>query len=109
MIKFLFNNFSGMPVVGGPIKAAYVGSLVKDMIKQGKDSPVKEELKSLGKNELESALKNQASGMFDEHIGPVISQHNIPSALTNPIKDKAINEIVSQMRTKIEAAAVKKN
>jgi hypothetical protein len=104
MIKFLFNNFSGMPVVGGPIKAAYVGSLVKDLVQQGKDSPVKDELKNLGKNELESALKDQASNLFDSHIGPVISQHNIPSALTNPIKDKAINEIVSQMRTKIEAA-----
>lgn len=104
MIKFLFDNFSGMPVVGGPIKAAYVGSLVKDLVQQGKNSPVKEELKTLGKNELESALNDQANNLFDTHVGPVISQHNIPSALTNPIKEKAINEIVSQMRTKIEAS-----
>ena len=103
MIKFLFDNFSGMPVVGGPIKAAYVGSLVKDLVQQGKNSPAKPELMSLGKNELESALKDQASGMFDQHIGPVIAQHNIPTALTNPIKDKAINEIAAQMRAKIEA------
>ncbi|CAN5851788.1 hypothetical protein BH11BAC7_BH11BAC7_36210 [soil metagenome] len=105
MIKFLFNNFSGMPVIGGPIKAAYVGLLVKDLVQQGKNSPAKDELTGLGKNELESALKSQANDMFDQHIGPVISQHNIPSVLTNPIKDKAIDELVSQMRTKIEAKA----
>ncbi len=96
-----------MPVVGGPIKAAYVGSLVKDLVQQGKNSPVKDELKNLGKNELESALKDQASGLFDQHIGPVIAQHNIPSILTNPIKDRAINELSSQMRIKIEAARTK--
>ncbi|CAN5368397.1 hypothetical protein BH09BAC5_BH09BAC5_16950 [soil metagenome] len=103
MINFLFNNFSGMPVIGGPIKAAYVGSLVKNLVQQGKNSPVKGELMNLGKNELESALKDQASSLFDQHVGPVISQHNIPSMVTNPLKEKAINELVTQMRTKIEA------
>ena len=93
-----------MPVVGGPIKAAYVGSLVKDLVQQGKNSPAKPELMNLGKNELESALNDQANSLFDQHVGPVISQHNIPHALTNPIKEKAINEIVTQMRAKIEAS-----
>lgn len=42
MIKFLFNNLKNMPVVGDPIKAAYVGSLVKEVIQKGKQSPAKE-------------------------------------------------------------------
>jgi hypothetical protein len=101
MINFLFNNFSGMPVIGGPIKAAYVGSLVKNLIQQGKTSPVKDELKNMGKDELESALNDQANQLFDQHVGGVISQHNIPSIITNPIKERAISELVTQMRTQV--------
>jgi hypothetical protein len=54
MIKFLFDNFRNMPVVGNPIKVAYVGSLVKDVVKKGKESPARPELMTMGKDELEA-------------------------------------------------------
>lgn len=106
MIKFLFNNFSNVPGVGGAIKAAYVGSLVKDLVQQGKNSPAKDELKNLSGNELESALNNQANSMYDEHITPVVSQNNIPNAIHQPIKEKAIAQLVGVMREK--AKGIKK-
>jgi hypothetical protein len=101
MIKFLFNTFGNVPGIGGPLKAAYVGSLVKDLVQQGKNSPANAELKNLGANELESALNNQANAMYDEHITPVVSQNNIPDMIHRPIKERAITELVAVMRTKI--------
>src|SRR5688572_19622442 len=103
MIKFLYNSFGNLPVVGDGLKAAYVGSLVKDLVQQGKNSPAKDELKHLGKAELETALNNQANSMYDQHITPVVSQNNIPAAIHNPIKEKAITQLVTVMREKVEA------
>jgi hypothetical protein len=107
MIKFLFNTFGNVPGIGGPLKAAYVGSLVNDMIKKGKDSPAKSELKGLAGNELESALNDQANAMYDEHITPVVSQNNIPNVIHQPIKEKAITKLVAVMREKAQQQANK--
>jgi len=108
MIKMLYNTFGNFPIVGDGLKAAYVGSLVKDLIQQGKNSPAKDELKNLGSAELDSALNNQANAMYDQHITPVVSQNNIPAAIHNPIKQKAISQLVSVMREKIKQVQVKK-
>ena len=108
MIKMLYNTFGNFPVVGGALKAAYVGSLVKDLVQQGKNSPAKDELKNLGSAELDTALNNQANAMYDEHITPIVSQNNIPSAIHNPIKEKAISQLVTVMRDKVKQAQIKK-
>lgn len=101
MIKMLFNTFGNFPVIGGPIKAAYVGSLVKDLVQQGKNGSAKSELKGLAGNELESALNEQANSMYDQHITPVVSQNNIPNVIHQPIKERAISQLVSVMRDKV--------
>jgi hypothetical protein len=107
MIKFLFNTFGNVPGIGAPLKAAYVGSLVKDLVQQGKDSPAKAELKGLAGNELESALNDQANSMYDQHITPVVQQNNIPDVIHNPIKEKAIGQLVTVLRDKVKAQANK--
>jgi hypothetical protein len=107
MIKFLFNTFGNVPGIGGPIKAAYVGSLVNELVQKGKDSPAKAELKGLAGNELESALNDQANSMYDEHIGPVVAQNNIPNVVHQPIKEKAITRLVEVMRAKVQQQANK--
>lgn len=104
MIKFLFDNFKNMPVVGGPIKAAYVGSLVKEVIKNGKQSPAKEELLTMGKDDLEDALNQEANNMFDEHITPVITQEGIPAQLVQPIKEKSVDKFGGFLREKVDQA-----
>jgi hypothetical protein len=103
MIKFLFDNFRNMPVVGNPIKVAYVGSLVKDVVKKGKESPARPELMTMGKDELEAELKNQANDMFNATISPVIAEQGIPSQLVEPLKEKGIDKIVGALREKIDA------
>jgi hypothetical protein len=107
MIKFLFNTFGNVPGIGAPLKAAYVGSLVKDLIQQGKDSPAKAELKGLGANELDSALNTQANALYDQHITPIVNQNNIPNVIHQPIKERAISELVSVMRTKLNEKIAK--
>jgi hypothetical protein len=107
MIKFLFNTFGNVPGIGGPIKAAYVGSLVNDLVQKGKNSPAKAELKGLAGNELEAALNDQANSMYDEHITPIVSQNNIPNAVHQPIKEKAITKLVAVMREKAQQQANK--
>ena len=107
MIKFLYSTFGSVPGLSGPLKAAYVGSLIKDLVQQGKDSPAKSELKNLGGNELESALNDQANAMYDQHITPVVQQNNIPDAIHQPMKEKAIAQLVSNMRSKVQQQASK--
>jgi hypothetical protein len=102
MIKMLFNTFGNAPLVGDAIKAAYVGSLVKDLVQQGKNSPAKDELKNLGNQELDTQLNSQANAMYDQHITPVITQNNIPSAIHTRIKEKAISQLVTVMRDKVK-------
>lgn len=107
MIKVLFNTFGNTPVIGGPIKAAYIGSLVKDLVQQGKTSPANSELKNLGGNELESALNNQANALYDQHITPVVLENNIPGVIHDRIKTKAISELVTVMRAKVNEKVTK--
>ena len=102
MIKFLFDNFKDFPVIGNFIKGLYVGSLVKELIEKGKHSPAKEELKGLTGDELESAMNDEANQMFDETITPVITQYNVPQPIVDPIKEKAIEELVKNMREKAD-------
>lgn len=102
MIKMLQSTFGNLPVVGPALKVAYVGSLVKELVQKGKDSPAKGELLSMGGNELDAALNNQAQTMYAENITPIVKENNIPDAIHNPIKDKAINELVGVLRTQVQ-------
>ena len=108
MIKFLYSTFGNVPGLSGPLKAAYLGSLIKDLVKQGKDSPAKAELKNLGSQELDNELNNQATNLYDQHITPEVSKLNIPNAIHNPMKEKAIAQLVTVMRDKMKNVQIKK-
>ncbi len=101
MIKFLFENFRDFPVVGTPITIAYVGSLVQDVVKEGKRSQSAKDLSTLTGDELEGALNDEANSIFDEQIMPQINSYNLPSAVVTPIKEKAVEKIVAALREKI--------
>ena len=98
----LFGTCRNLPLVGPAITAAYVGSLVKDLVKQGKDSPAKPELINLGVNELEGALNDAANALYDESVGKIVSENNVPDMIHNPIKARAIGELIGVMRSKIQ-------
>lgn len=102
MIKMLHSTFANVPVVGPALKAAYVGSLVKELVQKGKDSPAKGELLNMGGNELDAALNDQAHAMYDENITPIVKENNIPDGIHDPIKNKAINELVGVLRTQVQ-------
>lgn len=108
MIKFLYSTFGSIPGLSGPLKVAYVGALVKDLVQQGKNSPAKAELTSLGGAELDSALNGQANKMYDEHITPEVSKMNIPNGIHQPIKEKAITQLVTVLRDNVKKIPIKK-
>ena len=108
MIKFLYSTFGSIPGLSGPLKVAYVGALVKDLVKQGKDSPAKAELKNLGGKELDNELNNQATNLYDQHITPEVSKMNIPNAIHQPIKAKAITQLVTVLRDNVKKIPIKK-
>lgn len=97
----LSSTFANVPVIGPALKAAYVGSLVKELVQKGKDSPAKGELLNLGGNELDAALNDQAHAMYDETITPIVNENNIPDAIHTPIKNKAINELTGVLRAQV--------
>lgn len=102
MIKFLFDNFKDTPVIGDPIKGLYLGSLVKELVEKGKHSPAREELLNMSGDELEDNINTQATEMFDQNIGPVITQYNIPEQVATPVKEKAIEKLAAVLREKIQ-------
>lgn len=108
MIKFLFDNCKDFPVIGGPIKAAYIGVLVKNVVKEGKRGKSAKELSNLTGEELEGAINEEANSIFDENITPEIKQYMIPDALIAPIKEKAIKEITAKLREKAQEKVEKK-
>ena len=103
MIRFLYNNFRNMPGVGDAIKVAYIGSKVKDVLKDGKKSGSVGDLGSMAGSELEAELRKQASGMFDEFIMPEITSAGIPDQLVRPTKEKLINKMVRELRKQAES------
>ena len=108
MIKFLYSTFGNVPGLSGPLKVAYAGALINDLVKQGKDSPAKSELKNLGSQELDNELNNQATALYDQHITPEVSKMNIPSAVHNPMKEKAIAKLVVVLRDNMKKIPIKK-
>ena len=108
MIKFMYSNFKNMPGIGNPIKAAYIGYLVKKVIKDGLKSGSASELGNLTGNELENELEDQANGLFNEFIMPEITANNIPAFVVAPAKRKAIKAFTGELRKQIESKVKEK-
>ncbi len=98
MVKFLFNNCRNFPVIGNPIKVAYVGYLVKNLVKKTKQDESKSELKNLASDELENAVNDAAKEMFNTAVGPVLAEYSIPAQLVAPAKNRAINELTKVLK-----------
>lgn len=103
MIQFLYDNFQNFPVIGTPIKIAYVAHLVKGVIDDGKQSSSAKDLKGLTGDELEAALNEEGVAIFDEYILPQINTNNIPQEALDAAKEKAVEQIVVKLREKADA------
>ena len=101
MIQFLFDNFQNFPVIGTPIKIAYVSHLVKGVIDNGTRSSSAKDLKGLTGDELEAALNEEGAAIFDEYIAPHIK--NVPQGALDAAKEKAVEQIVAKLREKADA------
>lgn len=108
MIVFLYKNFKNFPVIGNPIKGAYVGYLIKNLVKKTKVGEAKKELIELTGDELEGALNDTANELFDEAITPIITEEGIPVQIVKPLKEKAIDELTGVLRDKAVEKAEKK-
>ena len=97
-LKLLFDNFKNFPIVGTPIKVAYVGHLVKGVVADGKQSSSAKDLKGLSGDEFEKAVDKEANDIFDEYIMPEIQDCNIPQQALDVAKEKAVEKIAEKIR-----------
>ncbi len=102
MIETLYNLLGNAPVVGQPITLAYLANRVKNAVTTTKDKKLDPKTAEMTADQLDSYLQDQANGIFDEHVQPYISKANLPSELTNPVKEKAIEELTGVLKEKAQ-------
>ena len=101
MLKFLFTTFKDVPGIGGAVTAAYIGSLINDLVSKSKDEEPKPGDKEKTGKELDDALGDQANDLFDDNISPTIKEYNVPEEVVKPLREKAIEQIVANLRKKV--------
>ncbi len=102
MLKFLFDNFKDTPVVGTPIKTAYVGSLVKNALDEGVKGDSAQELRGMSEDDLEARLNEKATEIFDEYVAEKIKDTGVPDEVIEPAKEKCIEQLVIKLREKVD-------
>lgn len=109
MIETLYNLLGSAPIVGEPITIAYLGSRVKKAVSATKDRKLDPKTAEMTSDQLDSYLQDQAGALFDEHVQPIITEKNIPSEITDPIKEKAIEEISGKLKEQVQAKVTTKD
>jgi hypothetical protein len=102
MIETLYNLLGSAPIVGQPITLAYLASRVKNAVTSTKDKKLDPKTAEMAGEQLDSYLQDQANGIYDEHVQPHVGKANLPAELTNPIKEKAIEELVAVLKEKAQ-------
>jgi hypothetical protein len=102
MIETMYKWFGKMPVIGQPITLSYIGYRVKNAVTKHQDKKLDPTTAQLAGKELDDFINDQAHSIFNDEIQPLISEHNIPSIATDPLKNKAINEFSNVLRKNIE-------
>ncbi len=97
MIRFLYNFFSWVPVLGGAIKAAYIASLIAEIkVLASKWSPKNERIRNASGSELDSALSEEANALMDEFLAPLDL-----GMVASAVKSAAVEAVVSALRSKL--------
>jgi len=102
MIETMYKWFGRMPVIGQPITLSYIGYRVKNAVTKHKDRKLDPTTAQLAGRELDDFLNGEAHSIFNDEIQPLISEHNIPSIASDPIKNRAISEFTNLLRKNIE-------
>lgn len=102
MIETLYKYLGGMPVVGQPIKLAYIGKKVKDAVKKTQDHKLDPETAQLTGNELNIYINQMATHLFDEEVLPHIQQTGLPDFTITPVKKKAISTLSEVITNQIK-------
>ena len=79
MIETLNNLFGNLPVVGEPIKMAYLGSRVKEAVQKTKDSKLDADTANLAGNKLDEQLRNKADEIYDQNIAEHVAKAGLPA------------------------------
>ncbi len=102
MIETLYNMLGSAPVVGQPITLAYLASRVKKAVSSTKDKKLDTKTAEMAGEQLDSYLQDQANSIYDEQIQPLVSKANLPNEVVNPMKEKAIEELVGVLKEKAQ-------
>ena len=95
MIETIHNLFGNLPVVGEPIKMAYLGKRVKDAVQKTKDSKLDVDTSNSVGAKLDEQLRNKADEIYSENIASYVQQAGLPEYANEKIKNKAIDSIVN--------------
>jgi hypothetical protein len=109
MIETLYNLLGSAPVVGEPITIAYIGSRVKKAVTATKDRKLDPKTAEMTSDQLDSYCQDQANSMFDEYVQPIITEKGLPAEITNPIKEKAIEEISGKLKEQVQTKITTKD
>lgn len=109
MIETLNNLFGNLPVVGEPIKMAYLGGRVKEAVQKTKDSKLDADTANLAGNKLDEQLRNKADEIYDQNIAEHVAKAGLPAFANEKIKTKALDSIVNVLVEKAKQHATTKH
>lgn len=102
MIETLYKYLGNMPLVGQPIKLAYIGKKVKDCVKNNEDRKLDPETAGLAGGELNNYANELATKLFDDEVLPHIHQTGLPDVVISPVKNKAIGKLTQVITNQIQ-------
>ena len=95
MIDTIHNLFGNLPVVGEPIKMAYLGKRVKEAVQKTKDSKLDADTSNSVGEKLNEKLRSKADEIYSEHIAEHVQKAGLPEFANEKIKTKALDSIVN--------------
>lgn len=95
MIDTIHNLFGNLPVVGEPIKMAYLGKRVKEAVQKTKDSKLDADTSNSVGEKLNEKLHSKADEIYSEHIAEHVQKAGLPEFANEKIKTKALDSIVN--------------
>lgn len=109
MIDTLHNLFGNLPVIGEPIKMAYLGNRVKEAVQKTKDSKLDGDTANLAGNKLDEQLRNKADEIYSQHVAEHVQKAGLPEFANEKIKNKAIDSIVNVLVEKAKQQVTTKH
>ena len=95
MIETIHNLFGNLPVVGEPIKMAYLGKRVKEAVQKTKDSKLDVDTSNSVGEKMHEQLRAKADEIYSDNIASYVIEAGLPEYAHDKIKNRAIDSLVN--------------